>query len=245
MKKMLSACLVLVILSACKKQKTELVALDPTFLVKEVITDPDFRDKITYDTDSLCTSDFELVANQRTADRLLYEWNINNTIIKGKKYFTYHVQDGNKVTVTLTIKRQGAFGNIVETKSATRTFMLNRSTRLDGIYKGYFNGVNEPATVTINTKAVDKIANTKAILITSNIKPYDTLFAPAQLGDHYILNRRIYFDHGSKTINATHLAFPKGLITLDKDGKTLSINLEAVNATTGVRVKMGFVGYKQ
>jgi hypothetical protein len=235
-------------ITACQKEKLP-KPISASFQIKEVIADPDFWSKETYNTDTVSTAEVEFLADQSQDSNIVYQWKIgSDSRIFTQKDFNLKFLPStvNNIEVNLTVTRKDLNGNIIDSKSALRTFYFGKP-RVEGHFQGYFEGFSQRADVYINYEYANPVfANEKGIMITSNIGKFDSLFSPEGWNEHVILNRRIYFDWANtigEGIN-NRIRFPHGSINLDKDYKSLTIDLTVKEVSTGRDIPMKFKGTK-
>jgi hypothetical protein len=195
------------------------------------------------------TAEVEYLADQSEDSNIVYQWKIgsDSRIFTQKDFNLKFLPSAiNSIDVNLIVTKKDLNGNIVDSKSATRTFYFGKP-QVEGHFQGYFEGISQKADVYINCEYTNPaFANEKGLLITSNIEKFDRLFSPEGWGEHVILNRRIYFDWANtigEGIN-DHIRFPHGSINLDKDYKSLSIDLRVKEVSTGRDIPMKFKGTK-
>lgn len=240
-----SICLISGYFISCKKERIA-KPLTATFQIKEVIPSPDFQSKQTYDTDSVSTAEIEFIADQPQDSSILYQWTLgSDTRIFSQRNFSLWFPPGiDSVKVALLIKKKNTFGNITETATSSRTFYV-RHSKVEGHYQGAFEGFSQKAEVYIRQDfLIPGWFDIKGIMITSNIQQFDSLFSPNDWGEHIVLNRRIYFDWANTTADGinTSVKFPYGSISLDKDYKTLTIDLTVTQVGTEKKIPMKFKG---
>lgn len=245
-------CIVFLVVSigSCTKEKTP-KPLTASFQIKEVIWDPDFLAKETYDTDSISTAEVEFVAAELEDSTVSYKWNIGTDarIFTQRKFtLNFSTATTDKIDVSLTVQKKDVTGRLIEKKSFTRTFFLNRRPQIEGHFQGFFEGISQKANVYIKGHdfANPGYFNSNGILVTSDIVKFDTLFSPCGWNEHVVLNRKIYFDN-STTFNEQanpRLMFPKGSMSLDKDYRTLTLDLILKEVATGQMTSMKFKGSK-
>jgi hypothetical protein len=236
---------------SCTREKILPKQLTASFQIKEVIWNPKFWDKETYDTDSVFTAETEFFANEPEDSNILYQWKIgtDSRVFTTRKFslrFTSLTPDG--IIVTLSVLKKNMSGTIIEQKTSSRTFYLVGGSQVEGHFQGYFEGISQKADVYIksNDFSNSEFFNEKGVMITSSVQKFDSLFSPDGWNEHFVLNRRIYFDWAntiSEVIN-NRIRFPHGSINLDKDYKTLTIDLTVREVSTGRDIPMKFKGTK-
>ena len=244
---MLSIGLILMSFSSCKKAKLP-NPLTATFQIKEVIPLPDFSSKETYDTDSVSTPEIEFVADQPEDSTIMYQWKIgSDTRAFTLRNFSLWFPPGiDSAQVMLLVKRKDINGSITETRTSSRTFYIRKS-QVEGHYQGTFEGISQKADVYIKRDfKIPGWYDMKGILITTNIQQFDSLFSPDVWRENIVLNRRIYFDWANTVADGinTKVKFPYGSISLDKDYKTLTIDLSVIQVGTEKKIPMKFKGSK-
>lgn len=239
--------LILISFCSCKKEKIA-KPLTATFQIKEVIPSPDFQSKETYDTDSVSTAEIQFIADQAQDSSIIYQWSVgSDTRIFSQQHFSLWFPPGiDSVKVGLLIKKKNASGNIAETATSSRTFYI-RHSQVGGHYQGTFEGFSQKAEVYIKRGfVIPGWYDMKGIMITSNVLQFDSLFSPDDWGEHIVLNRRIYFDWANTAADGinTRVRFPYGSISLDKEYKTLTIDLTVTQVGTEKKIPMKFKGYR-
>jgi hypothetical protein len=230
---------------ACHKEKLP-KPLTASFQIKEVIWDNARFPKETYDTDSVSTPEVEFLANQPEDSSIGYQWHIGtDSRTFSQQGFTLNFPAGtDNIEINLTIQKKDATGNLVETKSQTRTIYF-RESQVEGHFQGYFEGFSQKTDVYIKQNVVSTLLyGSKGILITSGIAKFDSLYSPNDWHEHLVLNRVIYFDWASTTTEGlnTRIQFPNGSISLSKDYKTVTIDLTVTEVSTGRKIPMKFEG---
>lgn len=244
---MLTVGIFLISFQSCKKATT--TPLTATFQIKEVIPMADFRSKATYDTDSISTAEIQFLADQPEDSQCSYVWKIGSDprTFMQRNISLWFPPGFDSAVVTLIVNRKDANGIVTETRSSSRTFYV-RHSRVDGHYSGNFEGVSQKADVFIMRDFIMPgwYNERKGILITTNIPKFDSLFSPDDWNEHLILNRRIYFDWANTTAHGinTRVRFPQGSVSLEKDYKTLTIDLNVTEMGTGKKIPMKFKGFR-
>lgn len=238
---------VLAVLFSCGKEDIP-KPLTASFEIREVIWNPDYFPQETYDTDSVCTPEIQFIASQPKDSTIIYQWKIGTDArIFTQKDFSLNFPPGcDSIKVILSVQKKGASSNIVEAKTESRTFYF-RESQVKGHFQGYFEGVTQKADVYISQNFINpQLYNSKGLLMTTNIQRFDSLFSNDDWTEKVTLHRKIYFDWANTIADGINprVRFPRGTVSLDKDYKTLTVDLTVTEVSTLKKIPMKFKGTK-